>query len=82
MALEADAQGMGRRHAKFHRLWQSFVSTGVRRHHPMAAPANKRPVPDFFPDLKRKTARMKFFLWPPLLNKSARAKPLAAIWAR
>ena len=33
--------------------------------------------------LTRKPARIEFFLWSQLLlNKSARAKPLAAIWAR
>ena len=32
--------------------------------------------------LTRKSARIEFFLWSLLLNKSARAKPLAAIWAR
>ena len=32
--------------------------------------------------LTRKSARIEFFLWSLLLNKSARAKPLAAICAR
>jgi len=36
VALEADAHGMGRRHAKFGPLWQSVFSTGVRCHRPMA----------------------------------------------
>ena len=58
-----NTQGMGRPHAKFGGLWQSFVSIGVRRHRPMAPPANKRPVPDFPKDLQRKTARMERFLW-------------------
>ena len=31
--------------------------------------------------LTRKSARIEFFLWSLLLNKSARAKPLAAIWS-